>query len=86
MFLRQKNEMTVVLDALNGTVVQFTELVGRQSQILAVAVLAVIVLLVPIGLHRKREDQPPALPELIPYVSNTLQFMTNNVRFLERAS
>ncbi|CCF45829.1 hypothetical protein CH063_03708 [Colletotrichum higginsianum] len=35
---------------------------------------------------RRRENEPPSLPGLIPYISNTYQYITDNGRFLERAS
>lgn len=33
-----------------------------------------------------KSNEPPRLPELIPYVSNAYQYLTNNSKFLQRAS
>ncbi|KAL2877049.1 hypothetical protein SGCOL_007670 [Colletotrichum sp. CLE4] len=35
---------------------------------------------------RPKANEPPSLPGLIPYVSNTYQYITDNSRFLERAT
>ncbi|EXF77052.1 hypothetical protein CFIO01_01699 [Colletotrichum fioriniae PJ7] len=35
---------------------------------------------------RPKANEPPSLPGLIPYVSNTHQYITDNSRFLERAT
>ncbi|KXH49257.1 hypothetical protein CSIM01_13125 [Colletotrichum simmondsii] len=50
----------------------------------AIAVLIPVILL--FCLRRPSQDEPPSLPEVVPFISNTYQYMTNIRRLMERAS
>ncbi|KAK5661823.1 hypothetical protein OQA88_9925 [Cercophora sp. LCS_1] len=44
-----------------------------------------LVLLILVIVFKPREKQPPSLPDKIPFISNTLQYLTDPHRFLTRA-
>ncbi|KAK1655081.1 cytochrome P450 [Colletotrichum phormii] len=51
---------------------------------------AAIVLLIPVlclvCLRRSSQDEPPSLPEIVPFISNTYQYMTDSKTLMKRAS
>ncbi len=59
---------------------------GQANPMASSLVIAVIVAVVARILWRSRSNGPPMLPETIPYVSNTYQYMTDMRTFLSRAA
>ena len=63
---------------------QIHQLVGAQGLLVITTVLLAVV----VAIFKPRSGtskKPPCLPETVPYVSNTYQYITNQKGFLDRA-
>ena len=69
----------------NFTIQQPSELAGYSSPRLLIIVLA-LVALATLTSWFTAAGEPPRLRDNIPFVSNTLQFLLDNKRFMERVT
>jgi len=71
---------------LSGLAVTVAQHAPSNNAIIFSAALVILAALIALGRRGDGEREPPSLPDTIPFITNTFQYLTDIGHFLDRAT